>query len=164
MQKCEVTALVRLQHLGSVQAVITTSLFRRHKIARPFRPAPRHLGLIYQQFYPLLAHRQANPVSVSYQRQRSTGRGLGRNVQHNRPESCAGHARIGNTDHILDTLRRQLFGDRKVARLRHARGAFRPGILQDHDVIGGYVEIRIVHPSREILERREDDGTPFLLE
>ena len=83
-------------------------------------------------------------------------RRLGRDVQHDRAEGGARHARVRDADHVLDAGLRQLLRDRQIAGFRHARRV-RSGVLQHEHIARRDVERRIVDAGGEILEAREDD-------
>ena len=67
--------------------------------------------------------------------------------------------------YVLDPGARQLSRIWQIAGLRHTRyGDRRAGILQQHKIIRGHVEIGVVDARGQILERGEDDRSAFLFE
>ena len=79
-------------------------------------------AVIDQKLDAALLHRQPDAVAVAHQAERAAGGGIGRDVQHDGAEGGAAHARVGDADHVLDAVLRELLRDRQIAGLRHRLG------------------------------------------
>ena len=122
---------------------------RRRARLRPTSRSSRRSATLRRIRSPLRTRPSGPPTAAS-----------GRDVQHDRAERGAAHARIRDPDHVLDAGARELAGDRQVARLRHAGAARRAGVLQHQHVVRRDVEVRIVDPRREILEALNTTARP----
>ena len=58
---------------------------------------------------------------------------------------------IGDTHHIAHALREELLRDGQIADFGHPRRADRPGALHHQDIIGRYVQLRIVNAAIEVV-------------
>ena len=74
------------------------------------------------------------------------------------------HARVGDPNHVLDALARELAGDRQIARFRHAGLAGGAGVLQYQKVLRRHVEIGGIDARRQVVERGEHHGAAGALE
>ena len=124
----------------------------------PFRLAALELGVVDQQLDPARGDVEPDQVAVAHEAERAADRRFRRDVQHDRAEGGAAHARVGNADHVLDAGLRELLRDRQIAGLRHAGRALGPGIAQDQDVVRRHVEIGIVDARDHVLDRLEHHG------
>jgi hypothetical protein len=138
-EEVEVAAFVGLQH-RAVEERRVAALGNGRRAARPARrerlfPA-RELGVVDEEIDAPGGDIEANRIAVLHQRERAAERGLGRDVQDDRAERGAAHARVGDAHHVLDALLRELLRDRKVAGLGHSRCPPWAGVGQHEDVVG----------------------------
>ena len=68
--------------------------------------------------------------------ERAADGGLGRDVEDDGAEGGAGHAGVGDADHVLDTGAGEFERDGQVAGFGHAGGADGAGVAEDQDVVG----------------------------
>ncbi len=119
------------------------------------RSALVELGVIDEQLDAALLDIELNAIAVAHECERPADRAFGRDVQHDRAERGAAHARVRNPNHVLDAGARELFRDRQVAGLRHSRRTLRAGVTQHEHVVGSDIERVVVDSRSEIFERIE---------
>src|SRR5215472_17023394 len=78
----------------------------------PVGTAPRELRVGYRHVESAGSDVELDYVAGAHQPERTTNRGLRRDVQDHGPIAGAAHARIGDTHHVAHTLRQQLLWDR----------------------------------------------------
>src|SRR6266481_1184386 len=135
LQKAEIASFIRAKNLFGVQFAISSRGNRRADAAC-LKPSSLDLISRHQQVDPSLFDRQPNAITIPDESQRSARSRVRRDVQDDRAERRAAHPRIRQTDHVFDPLRRQLLGDRQIARFRHAGRRKRTGVLQHQIIVG----------------------------
>ena len=90
--------------------------------------------------------------------ERAAGGRLGGDVQHDRAVRGAAHPAVADPHHVAHALREQLRRQRHVGHLGHARVALRPAAAQHQHRVGVDVEVRVVDPGVQVLDRVEDDA------
>ena len=79
-------------------------------------------------------------------------------MQDHRAVRRAAHARVGNTDHVLDALLEELLRNGRGAPLGHAGRSLGSDALQHEHGAFVHGEIRVVDPRVQIRVVLEDDG------
>ena len=87
----------------------------------------------------------------------AAGEGLGRDVEDAGSVGGAGHAGVGDPDHVSDAGLQQLLGDREHSPLRHARAAERAGVAEDEDRVLGHIQVWVVDAGGHVRVVLEDD-------
>ena len=144
-----------LGHMGGEQARIAA---RRGKLSRHPRRTPGGEFFFRDvEVEPPGLHVERDLVARLDQCERPSGERLGRDVQHAGPVGRAGHARVGDPDHVADARLQQLLRDREHSPLRHTRPAQRTRVAQDEDRIRRDVQRRIVNPRGHVVVVLEND-------
>ncbi len=107
---------------------------------------------------------ERDDVAGAHERQRSTGGGLGGDVQHDGAVRGAAHPAVADPDHVAHALREQLLRQRHVRHLGHAGVALRAAAAQHQHRVRVDVEVGVVDAGVEVLDRVEDDGPAAVLE
>ena len=104
-----------------------------------------------------------DPIAGLHQGERAAGRGLGRDMQHDRAVRGAAHPPVADPDHVAHALCEQLLGQRHVRDLGHPRVALRAAAAEHHHRVLVDVEIGVVDPRVEVLDRVEHDRPAAVL-
>src|SRR5262245_45392200 len=114
-QEREIAAVVSTENFPCVElriAALGLRLRRRHGGGPPLQ-----FRLFHQEIDTLLLHREPDAVAVAHEAQRSAGRGVRRDMEHDGAEGGAAHACVGDADHVLDAALRELLRNRQIAGL-----------------------------------------------
>src|SRR5215469_15913681 len=117
LEKREVAPLLGAEDLLCIELGITA----RGTVQRGLggSGAALKLRVLEHEIDPALLHRKADAVAVLHEAKRPAGGAVGGDVQHDRAEGGATHARVGDADHVLDAAPGKLARDRQIAGLRH---------------------------------------------
>src|SRR5689334_22844481 len=85
-------------------------------------------------------------------------------MEYNGAERGAAHARVRDSNHVLDALTPELPRDGQVARLWHAGRAFRTRVAEHQHVVRPNLQIRIINAPGHVGDGVEDDGSPGMLQ
>src|SRR3954470_885328 len=114
-EKIEVTPAVRLLH-GVEKELAITALVERVRLRRlPLLAARCKLGFVDEKLELALRHVETDPIAVLHQRKRAADGRFGCDVQDDRSESGAAHARVRNSHHVFHALLSELLRDRYIA-------------------------------------------------
>src|SRR6185437_5501637 len=156
----EVAALVSLEHVFLKQSGVAARRCCTQRWRRlPLRKTALELRVFDQKLELARLDIESYPVAGLHRRERAAYGRLRRDVQDNRAKSRAAHARVGDSQHVCDTLPGQLHRNRKIACLGHSWRSLWSGVAQNKNVLWMYIEIRLVDTRSHIFDRVEYDGT-----
>ncbi len=161
-QEIEVAALVGLQHVIDVEALVAAA--PAVVGSGQFRQARGQFLVADVQVQAALFAVQLDEVAVAHGGQRAACRGLGRHVQHHGAVGGAAHAGVGDADHVLHALPQQLRRQAHVAHLGHAGVALGAAVLHDHHAARVDVQVLIDDARLVVLQVLEHHGPAPVLE